>query len=185
MVFEQQQVTQLLLDWRDGNRAALDGLLPLVHDELHRIAHRHMRRERPNHTLQTSALLNEAYLRLVDQEVAWQNRAHFFAIAANLMRQILINYAEARNSAKRGGGQQQVSLTDAAQQIGGRADDVLALNQALEQLATLNPKQARVVELRFFGGLTIEETAQVLGVSHGTVERDWKLARAFLHHTLR
>lgn len=179
----QREVTQLLLDWNNGDRAALDRLTPLVYDELRRLARHHMRGERAGHTLQTTALINEAYLRLADQHLSWQSRAHFFGVAAHLMRLILIDHARARNYQKRGGGWQQVSLAEAAG-VTTRAAELLALDDALSALAALNAQQARVVELRFFGGLTIEETAEVLGLSTATVERDWRVARAFLHREL-
>lgn len=179
------EVTQLLFDWSNGDQAALDRLIPYVHDELRRLAHHYMSREPPGHTLQTTALINEAYLRLVNQQVSWQNRAHFFGIAARLMRQILVDHARSQNYAKRGGGrQQQVSLSEAAQQVSTRAADLVALDDALESLAALNSQQSRVVELRFFGGLTIAETAEVLGVSQATIERNWNVARAFLSRAL-
>jgi len=179
-------VTRLLLEWGAGDRAALDRLVPLVFDELRRLAQSYLRRERADHTLQPTALVNEAYLRLVDQQgLRWQSRAHFFGIAANLMRQILVDHARRRAAEKRGGADlQRLSLTQ-AERVVGRADvDVLALNEALDRLAEFDPQQARIVELKFFAGLTIEETAEVLGVSHATVERDWKLARAWLKREL-
>ena len=178
------EVTRLLQAWGGGDKAALDGLIPHVHEELRRLARSHMRRERPGHTLQTTALINEAYLRLVGQEVPWQSRAHFFGIASRLMRQILVDHARAQNYQKRGGGLQQVSLAAAAGAVGGRAAELIALDDALNSLAALDEQQARVVELRFFGGLTIEETAEVLGVSHATVERDWRAARAWLRREM-
>ncbi|MBC7930815.1 MAG: sigma-70 family RNA polymerase sigma factor [Rubrivivax sp.] len=178
-----QEVTRLLLDWNGGDRAALDRLIPYVHDELRRLARRYMRRERPGHTLQTTGLINEAYLRLVGQQVSWQSRAHFFGIAARLMRQILVDHARTRAYQKRGGDFEQVSLDEAAQ-VTGRASDMIALDEALQSLAALDEQQARVVELRFFGGLTIEEAAEVLGVGHATVERDWNVARAFLRREM-
>src|SRR5215210_2198688 len=177
-------VTRLLQDLSGGDKAALDRLIPYVHEEPRRLARAHMRRERPGHTLQTTALINEAYMRLVGQEVPWQGRAHFFGIASRLMRQILVDYARAQNYQKRGGGQQQVSLSEAAGAVGGRAAELIALDDALERLAALDPQQARVVELRFFGGLTIEEAAEVLGVSHATIERDWRAARAWLRREM-
>lgn len=179
-----QEVTRLLRDWQAGDAAALEELLPLVQTELRQLAHRYMQRERGNHTLQTSALINEAYLKLVDQSIDWQNRAHFFGLAARLMRQVLVDYARARNYDKRGGDWQQVSLAAAETQLGNRAADLLALDEALAQLAALHADQARIVELKFFGGLTIEETASVMGLSHATIERHWKIARAFLRRTL-
>jgi len=183
---QKEGVTQLLAEWGDGDRAALDRLLPLVFDELRRLAAGYLRRERAGHTLQPTALVNEAYLRLVDQEGAgWQNRAHFFGIAANLMRQILVDYARQRAAEKRGGSQlQRLSLTQAERIVKQEELDVLALHEALERLAEFDEQQARIVELKFFGGLTIEETAEVIGVSHATVEREWKLARAWLRREL-
>lgn len=178
------EVTQLLIDWSKGDQAALDKLTPFVYDELHRLARHYMRRERPGHTLQTSALVNEAYIRLVDQSVPWQNRAHFFGIAARLMRQILVDHARAHNYAKRGGGAQKVSLDQAADLAQARATDLVALDDALNGLATFDPHQSRIVELRFFGGLTIEETAEVVGFSHATVEREWTAARAWLRREM-
>jgi len=181
-----ESVTQLLLAWSDGDRAALDALLPLVYDELHRLAHAYLRRERANHTLQPTALVNEAYLRLVEQQtVHWQNRAQFFGIAANLMRQILVDHARQRAAEKRGGpDQQRLSLTQAERVVNQTEVDVLALNEALDRLAEFDTQQGRIVELKFFAGLTIEEIVEVSGLSHATVERDWKLARAWLRREL-
>ncbi|MDQ3907763.1 MAG: sigma-70 family RNA polymerase sigma factor, partial [Acidobacteriota bacterium] len=175
---EGEAVTQLLLEWNAGDRGALDRLLPVVFDELRRLAGAYLRRERPDHTLQPTALVNEAYLRLVDQKnVDWQNRAQFFGIAANLMRQILVDHARKRSAEKRGGSnQQRLSLTQAERIAREQEVDVLALDEAMERLAAFDPQQARIVELKFFAGLTIEETAEVLGISHATVEREWKLA---------
>ena len=176
-----KQVTQLLVDWSHGDQSALDQLMPLVYDELRRLAHRHMARERGQHTLQTTALVNEAYLRLVEQkDVHWQNRAHFFAIAAQMMRRILIDYARKRGYAKRGGGAPHVPLDEAAVLSEERAADLIALDEALNSLAALDEQQCRVVELRFFGGLTIEETAAVLGLSVDKVKREWSTAKAWL-----
>jgi RNA polymerase sigma-70 factor, ECF subfamily len=180
-----KEVTQLLVDWSKGDREALDRLVPYVYDELHRLARHYMRRERVGHTLQTSALINEAYLRLVDQTVAWKNRAHFFGIAARLMRQILVDHARAHKYAKRGGDAEQVSLDKAANLAQSRAAELVALDEALNSLAAIDPQQARIVEMRFFGGLTIEETAEALGISHATVERDWSVARAWLTRELK
>ena len=177
------QVTRLLLDWSEGDKAALDKLIPIVQDELRRLARSHMRRERPGHTLQTSALINEAYLRLVDGSVAWKNRSHFFGIAARLMRQILVDHARALSSLKRGGDQLRVSLSDVAD-VGGRAAELIALDEALENLAALDEQQSRIVELRYFSGLTIEETAESLNISTATVEREWRSARAWLRHQM-
>ena len=176
-----KEVTELLLDWSSGNQAALDKLMPLVYEELHRLAHHYMARERPEHTLQTSALVNEAYLRLVDQEnVPWQNRAQFFGIAAKLMRQILVDHARQRHRAKRGGNARQVSLDEAVIVSPERAGEMMALDEALESLASFDQRKSQILELRFFGGLSIDETAEVLGVSPGTVMRDWTLAKAWL-----
>lgn len=178
-----QNVTQLLLAWERGDEAARDELIPLVYDALRRIARHHLRGERAGHTLQTTALINEAYLRLVDQSVPWQSREHFFGIAARLMRQILVDYARSRQRLKRGGNQQQISLAHAEAEPA-QAADLLALNDALETLAAVDPQRSRIVELRFFGGLTIEETAQVMGISTPTVERGWRAARAWLQTEL-
>lgn len=180
-----QAVTQLLNDWTNGSRAARDELMPLVYEELRRLAHRHMGRERPGHTLQTSGLVNEAFLKLVDQtNVHWKNRAHFFAIAAQIMRRILVDYARSRRYAKRGGGAQRVSLNEALIASEGRSAEVVALDEALKGLGVIDERKAQIVELRFFGGLSIEETAEVLGVSPGTVMRDWTLAKAWLRKEL-
>jgi RNA polymerase sigma-70 factor, ECF subfamily len=182
----QHELTQLLLDWSAGNKDALDRLMPLIYDELHRLAQRYMRRERLDHTLQTSALLNEAYLRLIDQKrVSWQNRAHFFAIAAGMMRRILVDHSRMRAYAKRGGEQQKIDLDDVAVLAKSKAFDVLALDDALKSLQAIDEQQSRIVDLRFFGGLTIEETAEVLGVSHSTVEREWSMARAWLKREMK
>jgi RNA polymerase sigma-70 factor, ECF subfamily len=178
-------VTQLLVAWSNGDRAALDALAPLVHQELHHLAARYMAGERPGHVLQATALVNEAYLRLVDwKNVQWQNRAHFFGVAAQLMRRVLVDIARTRQRAKRGGGELHVSLSEAAQLPVAQSADFVALDDALKVLETLDPRQSRVVELRFFGGLTLEETAHVLNVSVGTVRRDWSLAQAWLYREL-
>jgi len=181
-----ENITQLLVKWGAGDQTALDQLMPLVHGELRRLAGNYLRRERPGHTLQPTALVNEAYLRLIDQKNArWQNRAQFFGIAAQLMRRILVDHARVKQAAKRGGsGQQRLSLTN----IEGTSEkpdlDLLALHEALTELETLDPQQARIVELKFFAGLSIEETAQVMDLGHATVERDWKMARAWLRRKL-
>jgi RNA polymerase sigma factor (TIGR02999 family) len=175
-----QEVTRLLIAWRRGETAALDELIPLVYAELRRIAAHYLRHERRGHTLQTSALVNEAFLRLIDQTVDWRNRAQFFGIAARLMRQILVDHARHRGRAKRGGEQVQVALDEALDVAQTRDADLVALDEALTALAQFDPQQSRVVELRYFGGLTIAETAEVLGVSDSTVEREWNLARAWL-----
>jgi RNA polymerase sigma factor (TIGR02999 family) len=179
------EVTRLLLAWSDGDRAALDQLMPLVYAELRRLAHRHLRGERSGHTLQTTALVNEAYLRLVDQnQFNWQNRAHFFAVAAQMMRRILVDYARARLNAKRGGGTVRVMLEEAAEVSQDRSAEMVALDDALTELAEFDQRKSQIVELRFFGGLSIEETAEVLKVSPGTVMREWTLAKAWLQREI-
>ena len=179
------EVTQLLLDWSNGDKAALDKLMPLVYKELRRLAHHYMRRERPGHTLQTTAIVNEAYLGLIDQRnVQWQNRAHFFGIAAHLMRRILAEYARSRRYAKRGGGAHRVSLDEAMTVSEERASEMVAVDDALTTLAEIDQRKSQIVEMRFFGGLSIEETAEVLGVSPGTVMRDWTLAKAWLRREI-
>ena len=180
-----EEVTQLLIAWSNGDEAARDELMPLVYEELHRLAHRHIRKERPGHTLQTSALVNEAFVRLVDQKnVHWQSRAHFFAIAAQMMRRILVDYARNRRYAKRGGDAQRVTWNDELIVSDQRSADVVALDEALTDLANIDERKSKVVELRFFGGLSIEETAEVLAVSPGTVMRDWTLAKAWLKRAM-
>jgi RNA polymerase sigma factor (TIGR02999 family) len=175
------EITQLLRAWSDGDRAALDELIPLVQAELHRLARRYMSQERPGHTLQTTALVNEAYLRLIDWEaVKWQNRAHFFGVAAQLMRRILVDFARSRNRSKRGGQVHQVSLDEVAVVSAERDTDFIALDFALEKLAILDRRQSQIVELRFFGGLAIEEIAEVLHISPATVKRDLTLAKVWL-----
>src|SRR5205809_1759724 len=181
-----ENVSQLLVKWGEGDQAALDQLMPLVYSELRRLASNYLRRERQNHTLQPTALVNEAYLKLIDQKSArWQNRAHFYGVAAQLMRRILVDHARQHQAAKRGGPSlERLSITSAGQ-LGEKPDlDLLALNEALEELKTFDPQQERIVELRYFGGLSIEETAEVMGVGHATVERDWKMARAWLRRKL-
>lgn len=186
MTSSTNEVTQLLIAWGNGDETALDQLMPLVYSELHRLAHRHIKKERPGHTLQTSALLNEAFLRLVDQRgVHWQSRAHFFSIAARMMRRILVDYARSRRYAKRGGNAQQVSFDEELVVSRQVSADVLAIHDALNELATIDERKSKVVELRFFGGLSIEETAEVLGVSAGSVMRDWTLAKAWLRLTIK
>jgi RNA polymerase sigma factor (TIGR02999 family) len=176
-----QNITKLLLDWRNGDGEALDRLMPLVYEELRRMANHYMRNERKGHTLQTSALVNEVYLRLVDHEnIEWQNRAHFFGVAAQAMRRILVDHARTRNYQKRGGGAQQVSLDEAATLTEDRAAELIALDEALQELAKMDERKSRVVELRYFGGLSLEETAEALGVSIPTVTRDWNTAKAWL-----
>ena len=174
-------VTQLLQLWSNGQEQALDRLLPQIHDELRKLAASYLRKERPDHTLQPTALVNEAFLRLVDQRSAkWQNRAHFFGIAAQAMRRILVDHARAHSAGKRGGAVRKVSLDD-ANIIGPQVDvDLLALDEALTRLAAMDPQQSRIVELRFFGGLTMEETAEVMRISPATIGREWRMAKAWL-----
>jgi RNA polymerase sigma factor (TIGR02999 family) len=180
------EISQLLAGWRQGDREALDKLMPLVYQELRRLARRYMRVERSSHTLQTTALVNEAYLRLIDvQDVRWQSRAHFFAVAAQVMRRILVDHARTRNRVKRGGGEPQLSLTDAAVLGTGVPPDFIALDEALTRLAAIDPRKSQVVELRFFGGLSNDEIAEVLKVSPTTVMRDWSMAQAWLRRELR
>ena len=180
-----EEVTGLLQAWSDGDQAALDKLMPLVYAELHRLAKRYMGREHTGRTLQTSALVNEAYLRLVDAHgVRWQNRAHFFAVSAQIMRRILVDFARTRQNLKRGGGARQVTLDEGLVVSPESGADLLALDEALEKLAILNPRQSRVVELRYFGGLNEEEAAEALNVSSRTVRHDWSLARAWLYREL-
>jgi RNA polymerase sigma factor (TIGR02999 family) len=180
-----EEVTGLLRAWSDGDQAALEKLMPLVYAELHRLAKRHLRHEQAGHTLQTSALVNEAYLRLVDAHgVRWQNRAHFFAVSAQIMRRILVDFARARQNLKRGGGALQVTLDEGLVVSPESGADLLALDEALEKLVVLNPRQSRVVELRYFGGLNEEEAAEALNVSPRTVRHDWRLARAWLYREL-
>ena len=181
----QHQITQLLAEWSEGNQSALDELYPLVYNELHRLARRYMSRERKGHTLQTTALINEAYVRLVDQKnVHWANRSHFFAISAQIMRRILIDHARRHAYAKRGGGAQQVSLEEVAMVARDLGSDLVRLDEALKTLAKMDPRRCHVVELRYFGGLSNEEIAGVLKVSENTVTRDWNLARAWLYQQL-
>ncbi len=179
-----QGVTQLLAAWADGDRSSLEKLLPLVADELHQLAHRYMSHEREGHTLQTTALVNEAYLKLIDQkQVHWRNRAHFFGIAAQIMRRILIDHARKHLGPRRGGGKT-ISLDEAAVVSDERAAELVALDDALTSLAKLDERKGRVVELRYFGGLSVEETAEVLNVSPDTITRDWRRAKAFLRREL-
>lgn len=181
----QQEVTQLLADWSNGDDGALDKLIPLVQPELHRLAHHYMSRERTGHTLQTTALLNEAYLQLVhDSTHNWQNRTHFMAAAAQLMRRIMVDHARERCSLKRGGGALRVTLDDAALVTGKRSEELLALDEALERLTAQDPRKSRIVELRYFGGLTEEETAAFLKLSDRTVRREWRMARTWLYRAL-
>jgi len=182
-----ESVTQLLLKWNEGDAGALDKLMPIVYNELRRLANNYLRRERQNHTLQPTALVNGAYLKLVDQKSArWQNRAQFYGVAAQLMRRILVDHARQHHAAKRGGtDQQRLSITSAEQIVRKPEIDVLAVHEALQELKTFDPQKERIVELRFFGGLSIEETAEVLGIGHATVEREWKMARAWLRRKLQ
>jgi RNA polymerase sigma-70 factor (ECF subfamily) len=178
-------ITQLLVRWGDGEQQALDELMPLVYDELHRLARNYLRRERRDHTLQPTALVHEAYLRLIDQtRAALHSRAHFFGIAAQMMRRILVDHARLHQAAKRGDGDYKLSLDQADQVAHQQAVDLIAVDEALHRLAGFSPQQSRIVELRFFGGLTIEETAGLLGISHATVEREWSVARAWLRREL-
>ena len=180
------EVTQLLLDWSSGDQSALERLTPLVHGELRRLAHHYMSRERPGHSLQTTALVNEAYLKLIDQKhVQLKDRAQFFALAATLMRHILVDHARSRQYLKRGGGIRQVALDEALTLSGERDDDLIVLDEALSQLASTDQRKGKVVELRFFGGLSVEETAEALDVSPVTVMREWSLAKAWLYRLIR
>jgi RNA polymerase sigma-70 factor, ECF subfamily len=177
--------TQLLLAWRAGDRQALDQMLPLVYDELHRLAVSYLSREGEGHTLQPTALVHEAYLRLINQrQVDWRNRAQFLGVAAGMMRRILVNHARDRAAGKRGGSRRQVSLSLVEAPSGGAEVELIALEDALAQLASLDPRKAKVVELRFFGGLTMEEVAEVLEISRATVEREWSFARAWLYDAI-
>jgi RNA polymerase sigma factor (TIGR02999 family) len=179
------EVTQLLIDWNNGNQSALDRLMPLVDRELHRLAHHYMRRENPGHTLQTTALVNEAYLRLVEQKQAqFKNRAHFFALAATLMRRILVDRARSRRYAKRGGEAHKISFDETLVFSKERGADLIALDDALQRLTAIDERKGKVVEMRFFGGLSVEETAEALGVSAVTVMREWKMAKAWLYNSL-
>lgn len=180
-----EQVTSLLLRWRSGDKAALDALVPLVYRELRRLANYHLRRERSDHTLQSTALVHEAYARLVAQNLPeWQNRAHFFGVAAQIMRQILVDYARQRRAGKRGGEQCKLALEDAESKSRPADVDLVALDDALKDLAKIDPQQSRVVELRFFAGLSIQDTSEVLGISASTVKRDWNTARVWLYREL-
>jgi len=179
-------ITALLVDWNNGDKSAMDKLLPLVERELHRLAHSYMRREDPDHTLQTTALINETYLRLVDQrKVQWQNRAHFFGIAAQIMRRILLNYARDQNRLKRGGKAIHVELEEAFVMTEEKDRELIALNDALDMLEELDERKSKVVELRFFGGLSVEEVAEVLKISPVTVMRDWAFAKAWLSREMQ
>jgi RNA polymerase sigma factor (TIGR02999 family) len=176
-------VTQLLYEWRAGNQEALNQLMPLVYDELRRLAGHYMKSERPSHTLQPTALINEAYIRLVEMEVSWQDRSHFFAVAARLLRRILVDHAKGHRRDKRGGGQVRVTL-DEELGASGPDPDILGLDEAITRLAAFDERKARVIEMHFFGGLTYEEMAEALGISQATVHRELRLAKAWLHHEL-
>ena len=181
-----QKVTQLLHAWRRGEGAALDRLVPIVYDELRRLAHCYMARERARNTLQTTALIHEAYLRLVDaHQVDWKNRVHFFAISSTVMRRILVEFARARGRHKRGAGARNVTFDDAAVIAPGPGEDLVSVDEALEALAAIEPRQAKVVEMRFFGGMTEEETAEMLGVSTDTVLRDWRKSKLWLWREMK
>jgi len=178
-------VTELLLAWGDGDESAFDQLVPLIHAELHRVARRHMRGERKHHTLQTTALVNEAYLRLINlKRVRWQDRGHFFAVSARLMRRVLVDHARSRQFLKRGGGTHTTPFDDASMPVE-RSVDLIALDDALEALAAIDPRKAKVVEMRFFAGFSVDETAAALQVSAETVMRDWRVAKAWLHRELQ
>jgi RNA polymerase sigma factor (TIGR02999 family) len=180
-----EEVTRLLIEWNNGNKEAADTLMPVVYDELRRLAHHYMRRERPGQTLQTTALVNEAYIRLADyRKMHWQDRAHFFAVAAQAMRRILVERARKHQSAKRGGEPHQVSLDEPAIVSRQRVEEVMAVENALTSLEALDPRKGRIVELRFYGGLSVKETAEVLGISAPTVKREWRLAKAWLHRAV-
>ncbi len=181
----QQEVTRLLADWSGGDEGALGKLIPLVQPELHRLAHHYMSRESAGQTLQTTALLNEAYLRLVDDPTrTWQNRTHFAAVAAQLMRRIMVDHARERRALKRGGGALRVPLDDVALVSEARSEELLALDEALEKLAAQDPRKSQIVELRYFGGLTVEETAAFLKLSDRTVKREWRMAKVWLYRAL-
>jgi RNA polymerase sigma factor (TIGR02999 family) len=178
-------VTQMLIDWSSGDKAALDKLIPIIYQELRSLARHYMSHERPGHTLQTTALVNEAYLRLIGQrDVKWQNRAHFFGVAAQMMRRILVDHARSINCGKRGSGALKVSLEEVALLSEERAEEVLMLHEALTSLEALDPRKSRIVELRYFGGLTVEEVAEILGTSPVTVMRDWRAAKAWLYRAI-
>jgi RNA polymerase sigma factor (TIGR02999 family) len=180
-----EDVTGLLVDWSNGDRVALERLMPLIYDELRRMAARYLKSERPNHTIQTTALVHEAYLRLIDQRnVRWQNRAHFFGVAAQMMRRILVNYARDQHAEKRGGKMHKLSLDEAMTLAESKNMELIALDDALNRLAETDPRKCQLVELRFFSGLTIEEASSVLGVSLATAKRDWLMARAWLYREI-
>jgi RNA polymerase sigma-70 factor (ECF subfamily) len=180
-----QQLTRLLVAWSNGEASALEELTPLIYDELRSLARRYMRRERSDHTLQNTALVHEAYLRLIEQDVQWNSRLHFFAIAAQMMRRILVDHARAHSAEKRGAGMPRVSLDVEVASSQKEEIDLLALDEALDRLSAVDPQRSRIVELRFFGGLSKEECAQVMGISPATVQRQWAGTKAWLHHELR
>ena len=181
-----RQITELLVAWNEGEESALNQLLPVVERELRRIAHNYMRRENPGHTLQTTALINEAYLKLIDQHsVKWQNRSHFFALSAQIMRRILLNHARDNKRDKRGGGAEHVNLDDVYVLSQEKGSELIALDEALERLAEFDKTKSRIVEMRYFGGLTIEETGEVLGIAPPTVSTHWRLAKAWLQNEIR
>ncbi len=184
MDMQQEEVTQLLQAMRSGDQAAAESLLPLVYGELHRLAKTYMRRERPDHTLQATALINEAYMRLAQQDVDWKSREHFIGIAAHVMRRVLVDYARAHNADMRGGGLKRVELEDGLAISTDRLDEVLSIDEALGRLAVENPRQCRVVELRYFGGLSVEQIAEILDIAPRSVKRDWALARIWLFREL-
>ena len=180
-----KEMTELLIEWSNGDQSALEKLMPLVHEELRRLAHRYMRRERRGHTLQTTALVNEVYLRLVDQKgISFESRAHFFGIAARAMRQILVEYARQRDALKRGGAMERVALEEAALVTDKPSAELIALDEALSELAEFDERLSRMVELRFFGGLSVKETAEVMRVHPNTIVRDWSMAKAWLRRRL-
>jgi RNA polymerase sigma factor (TIGR02999 family) len=181
-----EEVSQLLREWSNGDQAALDKMMPVVYQELRRLAHHYMRKERAGHTLQTTALVNEAYMRLAHyKKMRWQSRVHFFAVAAQVMRRILVEQARSKKFEKRGGGAQKISLDETAIVSAGRSAEVIAVDEALTDLESWDPRKGRIVELRFFGGLSIEETAEVLKVSPTTVQREWRAAKAWLYRAIR
>ncbi len=181
-----QEITQLLLAWGDGDKRALDKLMPFVYEELRRLARNYMRHQPSDHTLQTTALVNEAYLRLIDSsQVRWQNRTHFFAISAQLMRRILVDFARAKKAGKRGGQDQKITFDEALPVSSEQESELIALDEALNELAVLNERQSRIVEMRYFGGMTEEEIAETLDISTRTVRRDWSIARAWLYRELK
>jgi len=185
-MISQTGVTDLLVHWSEGDQEALNKLIPLVYDELHKLASRYLRRERRDHTLQTTAVVHEAYLKLVNQRDAnFENRLHFFAVAAQIMRRILVDYARRHHASKRGGDLYKLSLDEALVTSEEKGADLLALDEALERLAAIDPRQSRVVELRVFAGLTLEETAQALNISPSTVRREWSMAKAWLHRQIK